>query len=172
MYLVQLADGSEIAVDIRESKTRRGRWEALLEDGSVISLAMKGRNDAGEYVIEVDGDDHTYAVDSNGSGFYLSEDGHSEHVDVSDAADVVFDGQVDQTPEEVHETALNSPITGIVLAIDVELGQRVSKGDAIVVVEAMKMENTLTAPSDGVVSEILVGPQDTVFVGDPMVRFE
>lgn len=172
MYLVKLADGSEIAVDIRESKTRRGRWEARLEDGSVISLAMKGRNDAGDYVIEVDGEDHVFAVDSNGSGFFLSEDGSSEHVEVSHAADVVFDGQVDQTPEVDAERALNSPITGIILSIDVEVGQQVSKGDPVLVIEAMKMENTLTAPDDGTVTEILVGPQDTVFVGDPMVRFE
>lgn len=172
MYLVKLADGAEIAVDIRESKTSRGRWEARLEDGTVITLAMKGRNDDGDYVIEVDGEDHVFAVDPNSQGFYLSEDGASEHVQVGHAADVVFDGQVDQIPEVDAEAALRSPITGIMLSVDVKLGQRVAKGDPVLVVEAMKMENTLTAPVDGVVSEILVGPQDTVFVGDPLVRFE
>jgi biotin carboxyl carrier protein len=172
MYLVKLADGSEIAVDIRESKTKRGRWEARLEDGTTIALAMKGRNDDGDYVIEVDGNDHVFAVAPNQKGFYLSQDGATEHVDVTHAADVIFDGQVDQVPEVEAEAALRSPITGIMLAIDVEVGQRVSKGDPVLVIEAMKMENTMTAPVDGVVSEILVKPQDTVFVGDPLVRFE
>ncbi len=172
MYLVKLADGAEIAVDIRESKTKRGRWEARLEDGTVIALAMKGRNDNGDYVIEVDGEDHVFAVDPNARGFYLSEDGAAEHVEVQHAADVVFDGQVDQVPEVDAESALSSPITGIILSVDVTVGQSVKKGEPVLVIEAMKMENTMTAPVDGVVSEILVGPQDTVFVGDPMVRFE
>lgn len=65
--------------------------------------------------------------------------------------------------------ALKSPLPGIVVGIKVNVGDVVKKGDAIVVLEAMKMENVLQAPIDGTVQEIHVNQGDSVLEGVTLV---
>jgi oxaloacetate decarboxylase alpha subunit/pyruvate carboxylase subunit B len=55
-----------------------------------------------------------------------------------------------------------APMPGIVLRYLVEVGQAVTAGDPVVVLEAMKMENTLPAPVDGTVGALPLGPGATV----------
>jgi biotin carboxyl carrier protein len=58
---------------------------------------------------------------------------------------------------------------GVLLKYLVKEGQPVSKGDPIAVLEAMKMENTLPSPSDGVVASTPINAGDTVVKGDILV---
>ncbi|MGI5288811.1 acetyl/propionyl/methylcrotonyl-CoA carboxylase subunit alpha [Nonomuraea polychroma] len=53
---------------------------------------------------------------------------------------------------------VRSPMPGTVLVVKAQLGERVSEGQPLVIVEAMKMEHTVTAPCDGVLSELPVEP--------------
>jgi len=67
-----------------------------------------------------------------------------------------------------HESAY-APMPGQVLKLLVSLGQKVSAGDPLVILEAMKMEQTLRASTDGVVEAVLVKPGDVVVPGDTLV---
>lgn len=60
------------------------------------------------------------------------------------------------------EVMVKSPMPGIVIAIPVAVGDVVNKGDAIIILESMKMENELRAPRDGVISKIKVEPGASV----------
>jgi glutaconyl-CoA/methylmalonyl-CoA decarboxylase subunit gamma len=51
-------------------------------------------------------------------------------------------------------------------------GDRVSRGQVVAVLEAMKMRNEIKAPRDGVVAAIFVQPGQLVAYGDPLVRVE
>jgi len=68
-----------------------------------------------------------------------------------------------------HESAY-APMPGQVLRVLVEVGQRVSAGDPLVILEAMKMEQTLRASADGVVEAIHVKQGDVVAPGDRLVE--
>ena len=70
-----------------------------------------------------------------------------------------------------HQSA-NSPMPGQVLRVLVEEGQSVEPGDALVVLEAMKMEQTIKATIQGVVRAILVKPAETVAPGQMLVEIE
>ena len=59
---------------------------------------------------------------------------------------------------------------GKVVAVWAQPGQQVRKGQALAVVEAMKMEHTLTAPRDGTVAELLYGVGDAVAEGAELLR--
>jgi pyruvate carboxylase subunit B len=61
---------------------------------------------------------------------------------------------------------------GLVLRLEVERGQAVRRGDGLVIVEAMKMENELKAESNGVVDRIHVAPGQPVEKGALLVEFE
>ena len=58
--------------------------------------------------------------------------------------------------------SIKSPMPGVVIKIIAEVGMEVKKGDVLIVVEAMKMENSLVAPRDGVVEAINVATGDQV----------
>lgn len=60
---------------------------------------------------------------------------------------------------------IKSPLPGIIVEINVKPGDNVKKGQKIAVIEAMKMENEITADCDGVVSEIKVKVGDSVLEG-------
>ena len=65
-----------------------------------------------------------------------------------------------------------SPMPGLVLKILVEEGQSVEKGDDMIVLEAMKMENLLKAPSSGTVQSIKSVAGDSVNKGDLLIKID
>ncbi len=69
-----------------------------------------------------------------------------------------------------NQLEIGAPIPGMITAIGPGNGARVSKGDKLVTLEAMKMQTTLYAPCDGSVEEIAVAAGDAVDAGDLLVR--
>ena len=67
---------------------------------------------------------------------------------------------------------LLAPMPGLLASVAVKAGQRVTAGEKLAVVEAMKMENTLLALQDGVVAERLAEPGASLAVDQPILRFE
>ena len=96
----------------------------------------------------------------------LAVDGVSETYDVTTGPDWVDvdgpHGSLDLVPvptfvdpaDVVAEGSLLAPMPASVTSVAVEAGQKVAKGDTIVVLEAMKMQHTIAAPADGVVTEL------------------
>lgn len=64
---------------------------------------------------------------------------------------------------------VTSPMPGTILGVKVSVGQSVKKGDVLVVLEAMKMENDIPAPRDGVVASLDVAKGASVQAGDLLV---
>jgi 3-methylcrotonyl-CoA carboxylase alpha subunit len=67
---------------------------------------------------------------------------------------------------------LTAPMPGKVLSFAVKVGDAVKSGQAVAVMEAMKMEHTLHAPADGVVTELLYAPGDQVTDGAELLRLQ
>jgi len=66
---------------------------------------------------------------------------------------------------------LSAPMPGKVLSFCVSAGEVVKKGQPLALMEAMKMEHTIAAPSDGTVAELLYAPGDQVAEGAELLRF-
>jgi propionyl-CoA carboxylase alpha chain len=143
----------------------RGRIEVSYlwqRDGS---LALPGR---GDVAVAKAAPDHTV----------LDLAGVRYRFDVFRADDVVWvdfaHGSVTLTnlprlPEPVaarEPGSLVAPMPGSVVRVEATAGQRVSAGQPVLVLEAMKMEHQIRAPADGLVAEVLVGPGDQVQAGD------
>lgn len=115
-------------------------------------------NQAGEeiYTVEVEGKSYTVTVSAGG--------------DVSGIASV--GAQADSTSAEVPVSGgdpVAAPLAGNVVKVLVKPGQRVSEGESIVVLEAMKMETSVSAPADGAIVEVKVQAGDSCSVGDILV---
>ncbi len=61
-----------------------------------------------------------------------------------------------------------SPMPGKILAIKANAGQAVKRGEVVMILEAMKMENEITAPEDGTIASINVAVGDSVESGDTL----
>ena len=61
-----------------------------------------------------------------------------------------------------------SPMPGTILKVNVKEGDTVKAGDSVVILEAMKMENDITAPRDGVVKALFVSEKQAVAKGDAL----
>ena len=65
--------------------------------------------------------------------------------------------------------AVTSPLPGVILEVSVKVGDTVKRGDKVMVLEAMKMENVIEATADGTVTAIKVDKGDSVLEGAPLV---
>ena len=61
---------------------------------------------------------------------------------------------------------------GLILELLVQKGDIIQKGDPLVILEAMKMENILYSPADGIINDIIVKPQQTVEKNNILIKFE
>ncbi|MEV6980587.1 biotin carboxylase N-terminal domain-containing protein [Sphaerisporangium sp. NPDC051017] len=163
------ARGEPVAVRVRGLPGRAA--EVAVGDGPA-SAARLSREDAagaapgewrGDVLVTMDGVTTRYAcaiggsgtagsVGSKGSTVWLGRDGHAwaltRHLpgDPGDRAGTGGAG----------DGVVRSPMPGTVLLVKVTPGERVTEGQPLLIVEAMKMEHTVTAPSDGVVAELPV----------------
>lgn len=72
-------------------------------------------------------------------------------------------------PAAAGSVTVDAPMPGNILDIKVANGAAVKKGDVLVILEAMKMENDIVAPQDGTVASINVNKGDTVEAGQTLV---
>jgi biotin carboxyl carrier protein len=98
--------------------------------------------------------------------------GERNTVAVKDRFDILLEkmGMADLAGSKVND--IKAPMPGLVLKILVEVGSEFKKGDPILILEAMKMENVLKAPTDGKVHSIEVAAGDKVEKNQLLVKLE
>lgn len=102
----------------------------------------------------------------------LKVNGTTYHVDMEDQYDQLLKklGMDYSTSNKVKD--LKAPMPGLVLKVLIEQGKEVSKGDNLLVLEAMKMENMIKSPTDGIVQKILVNTGDKIEKNTILIQFE
>jgi 3-methylcrotonyl-CoA carboxylase alpha subunit len=83
---------------------------------------------------------------------------------------VVIDPFIQIAESAAHGGQLTAPMPGKVVSFAVKAGDTVKAGQALAVMEAMKMEHTIAAPKDGIVAEILYAPGDQVMDGAELLK--
>jgi len=114
-----------------------------------------------------------YIVTVNGNRYEVEVEAEQGEVAITDP-DLTTDKSntpspnQSSTPENIEGEVITAPMPGKILAVKASNGQSIKKGDVLFVLEAMKMENEIMAPRDGVVSGIFVQRDTTVNVGDKL----
>jgi len=93
-------------------------------------------------------------------------------VSIEDRFDALLHSLGMDTMNSQKVNDLKAPMPGLVLKIMVEPEQEVSKGDGLLVLEAMKMENIIKAPTDGVVKSIEVEQSNAVEKNQVLIKFD
>ena len=79
---------------------------------------------------------------------------------------------VTRTAVAAGSIVVNSPLPGVILDIKVNVGDTVKKGDTIMVLEAMKMENNIQATADGTIAKVSVEKGASVLEGTELIVIE
>lgn len=100
--------------------------------------------------------------DINNKKYIVSVDGKEFDLDIKDSLDQMLDQMGFSNNKKQSTGEIKSPMPGMVLHIDVEEGQEIEKGDTLLVLEAMKMENLIKAHVNGKIISIKVKQGDAV----------
>ena len=152
------------------TRTEDNGFSVTLPDGSAIDVdAFKP--DAGSLHLLVGGASHNVDLREKAGTFSVSLREATHHVDVLNEREkrmavAGVGARGGGGPE------LTSPMAGKVVAVEVAEGDVVEEGQTVVIVEAMKMENTLKAHKPGTISKIPVEPGQAVEIGDVLVEIE
>ena len=144
-HLILEADGRRIEADF-----------VRLPDGEVYSLLIDGRS-------------HVVRVSPTAEGLEVELRGTVIPVEVKHPLEKMLQASSGSRAAARGET-VSAPMPGVVVALRVRPGDAVRAGQAVVVVEAMKMQNELAVMHDGVVSEVLVAERAAVSAGQVLVR--
>ncbi|MFC3571004.1 ATP-binding protein [Paracoccus simplex] len=145
--------------------------------------------EGGEAVLEVTGpgaarvtlDGRTHIIGYEGGRWWVDGSPRRSRIINHAAGTSVFGGRsltltpldpLDRGGDEAGGGLTLSPMPGLVKAVFVGAGQQVAAGDRLAILEAMKMEHTLTAARDGTVAEVLAAPGDQVEAGAALIRLE
>lgn len=146
-------EGGLVVLDVAG---RRMRADFVrLPDGEVYSLLVEGRS-------------YEVRVSPEGEGLDVTWQGRTIPVEVKRPLEKLLQQQSGASARARGET-LVAPMPGAVVAIRVAPGDVVRAGQAIVVLEAMKMQNELACHGDGVVAEVLVAEKAAVGAGQKLV---
>ena len=158
-------NGTAVALSIPEHE---GHHLVVTSDGRDRQVAFHRIDDC-RLTLEVDGARINAFVTGQGSDREILIDGIAYQVSDVDqkALAAAAGGVADERPREV-----TPPMPSVVVKVLVEAGQTVAQGDSLVVVAAMKMETTLTAPFDGRVLGINVAAGEKVKPGDILIDLE
>ena len=126
------------------------------------ALAVAGNSD-GVYTVDVDGREYTVKGSDGGDVTGIKALGQSE-------------GAAESNPPVVHNpsqsTPIPAPLAGNIFKVLVKPGDRVTEGQKIMVLEAMKMETDVSSPEAGIVTEMAVKEGDAVTVGQTLLSLE
>jgi len=140
-----------------DGQPQRFTWRA--QPGANPNLAYGLR-------ISLDGRESSGTVVLHGEKAYVFREGRTRVLGLHDALAHAQDAQGD------HAGGLTAPMPGKIISIAVKAGDSVSKGQPLLVMEAMKMEHTISAPADGKVQEVFYAVGDQVTEGAELVAIE
>jgi 3-methylcrotonyl-CoA carboxylase alpha subunit len=165
---VRWRDGErEVVVTAR--RPRRGGVRLDLPGGPLDADVR--RADDGRLTIGLGGDTFAATVvrrqTADGVDYTLFADGTSRRLRLVDPLDVT-----QYETAGAAEAAVRAPLPGKIIDVRVKVGDKVSKGQPLLVLEAMKMEHTLTAPADGTVKSVRYAVGEQVAEGAELVEFE
>ena len=103
--------------------------------------------------------------------YQIQIDGRTYQVKISDAVDQQILKMNLKSKKSNQLKELRAPMPGLVRQVNVQVGDQVDSGDALFILEAMKMENVLKSPVNGLVSDLFVKPGESVEKNQILLSF-
>ena len=142
-------EGDEKGLDIIEVKP--GIFHIIKNNKSYNAEVLKANKEEKSFVIRVNGNKYT--------------------VQLKDKYDELLDKLGMSSAASAKIKDMKAPMPGLVVEVRAQEGDAIKKGDALVVLQAMKMENILKSPADAVIKKINIKKDDTVEKNQILISF-
>ncbi len=159
MYQTKVNNKYEFTIN---PKTHSADWDLIELRDNTFHLLKNNQSYTAE-VVTVNTEEKTVVVKVNGSNYTVA---------IKDEMDLLLEkmGISNMASNKVND--IKAPMPGLVLDILVQVGDEIKKGDPILILEAMKMENVLKSPGDAAVKSVEVNKGDAVEKGQVLINFE
>ncbi|MGB2088307.1 MAG: acetyl-CoA carboxylase biotin carboxyl carrier protein subunit [Psychroflexus salarius] len=124
---------------------------------------LEHQKSASAEIIETDFLNKTYSIKINANTY---------KVQISNDLDVLIKEMGLSLAASALINDIKAPMPGLILDVNVEEGQEIKEGDQLLVLEAMKMENAITAPRDAVIKSIKINKGNTVTKSQLLIEME
>jgi biotin carboxyl carrier protein len=164
-YYVTIAD-TTFEVDVAADRT--------MVDGREVDATLIQVPGSPLRRLSVDGASHRVVAEPGESSgqWDLHLDGYQITADVVDERTRAIRALTGRANVAQGPKPIKAPMPGMIVRIEVQVGDRVQAGQGIVIIEAMKMENELKADAPGTVAKVLIAPGTAVEKGTVLIEFE
>tara|TARA_Y100001954_G_C15787023_1_gene593051 strand:- start:1041 stop:1511 length:471 start_codon:yes stop_codon:yes gene_type:complete len=143
-------EGNDFSWDCIEVK--EGRFHILFKGQSLVADVIEANTNQKTFIIRINNNNYS--------------------VQIKDKYDELLQSLGMDILNNQKESDIKAPMPGRVLDIMLDIGVSVAKGESVLVLEAMKMENVIKSPTDGVVKRITVKKNQAVEKNEVLIEFE
>lgn len=159
--------------EIKESfLVKANSFEFSLDRETAEQLDMSRSADATYNIIFGNRSANVSILHANNKKLRVELDGERFDIEIKDALDQELDQLGFSAVSTRHIKEIKAPMPGLVLEISISEGQQVKEGDKILILEAMKMENSIMISADASIKKILIRPGQAVDKGQVLVELE
>lgn len=150
---------------IHQTEDERVFLNDILQEYTLKKISM------GHFILHKDQKTYEIRIVEQTNLLVLNINGASVEVTIKDHISQLLEklGMAADTVELVEE--IQAPMPGTILEIAVKAGDEVKKGDKLIILEAMKMENVIKSPIDGRINKVLTAPGENVEKNQPLLSF-
>src|SRR5687768_3160920 len=160
-YLTTVGDQTyEIGVD---------QDDEITFENEIVDIDFASVGEGGLYSLLVNNESFEAMVEERDGKWYVLMRGDLYEVDVVDQRTQLLRARAGAHVPETGEITVKAPMPGLVVAIPVEVGQEVTAGQTVIILESMKMENELKAPRGGRIERINCAPRESVEQGKALI---
>jgi propionyl-CoA carboxylase alpha chain len=121
--------------------------------------------------LEINGQPRRFRLRYQGNFIEAAHDGCQRTFEIYSPQEWRLAAYMPKPKPKAPEDRLECPMPGVVIEVLVQAGDRVQRGQPLVVIESMKMESVVASPQDAQVAEVLAAPGQTVETGESLIRF-
>jgi propionyl-CoA carboxylase alpha chain len=156
---------------IRLEKTGDHQWQVRVNDTPYQIITPPMEFYRRRLKLRINEEDAYFRLKYRGNFIEAAYCGVSGTFEIYNPREWQLAAHMPQPMAESRGNVLDCPMPGLVVAVKVAAGERVFRGQELVILESMKMESAVSAPGDGVVESVCVKPGDAVETGTVLVHF-
>ena len=166
-YLAKISD-KEFNITLQN----KGEELDVTVEGEAIPVELIRIGGTNTYSFLMNNQSYEVEINKNETSYMVHHRGKTYKCFVEDERLTRIRSSLKKKSQSYLEKEIKSPMPGLVVDIEVKVGQQLKTGQGVIIIEAMKMENEIKASTDAVVKEIKVKPKQAVEMGQTLIVLE
>ncbi len=135
---------------------------SIFLDGKKRQADLKPVGDGNVFSLILDNHSYQLFIEPKSNGYEVTLNGTKYFVELEDERSRLLRKLIKTDEKPKGQIEIKAPMPGLIVKLEVKEGQEIHKGDGLVIIEAMKMENEIRAHTDGIVKKILKKEKQSV----------